>query len=387
VNKKLFMENIKKEFYLGEEKKKEKKSIFQKLRKRGLAMTLTGLLMAGGPAAKSVEAMMGQLKTDGIVEKIGDSEKQPKKEIVDLKTQENIFKEQTPEKTVDKLNYIIEKVGSYTAGQLGCSWGDICDFDNRPEKKRELIENLNQKSEIKKDIKEPVIMDSLKQIGLEPKAVQKFLKTLPESWREEVALITYLNKPTEVVANEITGEKDKLVAHHQSKGKEALSEIYFFPGAKEDQSANQGKPECLLQVLIYEYSHVNNWRNRADLTLGQRISLFYEVIKRVESPDRFKYEMVEKIRCKDKKKELARKAIEYWAAISWFSIMRIKPTKENPHTQPPVADLRLVYNYLKMTDPDFDILKMAKKRLKLLKRVQEEREAAKPLTSPVSLLK
>ena len=358
------MKNINKEFYSGEKEEEVKEESEKKengeekiISRRDFikkALSGAGMLLVA-PSVRKIEAALGQ---------------SGKKEIIDL--EKDMFKEQDPEKIINKLNYIIEKIGAFASNQLDCPWVDMYDLNNRPDAKRKLIENLNQKPELKKGIKEPVVMDSLKQIGLEPKVVQEFLKTLPKSWRKEISLITYLNKPTEVVANETTGEKDKLVAHHQSKGKEALSEIYFFPGAKEK------KPEeDLLPFLIYECAHANNWRNRADLSLGQRISLLYEVIKRVESSDRFKYEMIEKISCKEKEREMAKKTIEYWAAISLYFIMCVKPTKENLHTQLPVADMKLVYNYLKMTDPNFDILKMAKKRARLLKRVQAERKAVK----------
>ncbi len=358
------MKNINKEFYSGEKKEKAKEELNEEgvekeeiiSRRDFMKKTLSGAgVLLAAPFVGKIEAALGQ---------------SGKKEISDL--ERGMFKEQDPEKIIDRLNYIIEKIGPFAYKQLGCLPADIYDLNNRPEAKRKLIENLNQKPEVKKDIKKPVAMDSLKQIGLEPKLVQEFLKTLPESWRKEVALITYLDKPTEVMANEITGEKDKLVAHHQSKGKEAQSEIYFFPGAKEKRPV-----EDLFPFLIYECAHANNWRNRADLSFGQRISLLYEVIKRVESSDRFKYEMIEKISYKEKKREIAKKAIEYWAAISLYSIMCVEHTKKNPHTQPPVTDIKLVHDYLKMTDPDFDILKMAKKRIGFLKRVQAEREAVK----------
>lgn len=286
---------------------------------------------------------------------------------------ENILNEKAPEKIIARLNYIVEKIGNWSAIQLGDSrilyLLENLEDPAKPEIRKELIEKLCQKPEIKKTIKEPAIMDGLKEIGLNPEVVREFLKTLPKSWRKEVVLITYLNKPTEAILNKVTGDKSELVAHHQSKGKAEPSEIYFFPGAKKK------KPEDdLLPFLVYEYAHVNNWRNRADLTLGQRICLLYEVIKRAESPDRFKYEMVEKISREDKKEELAKKAIEYWAAISMYSLMQVEPTKDNPNTLPPEADMKLVFDYLKMTDPDFDILKMAEKRLEILKSAKADRE-------------
>lgn len=336
----------------------EKESCFEEIEKKKIGRrefikkTLSGLgALWLGSYARTIEAALGQSK-------------------------ESIFKEQDPEKIIDKLNYIVEKIGAFAYKQLGCSWGDIYDLNNRPEAKKRLIERLNQKPEIKESIEEPAIMESLKEIKLEPETVKEFLKTLPESWCKEVALITYLDRPAEEVVNEFTGEKDELVAHHQSKGKEALSEIYFFPGAKKK------KPEAeLLPFLIYECAHVNNWRNRVDLSPGQRISLLYEVIRRVESPDRFKYEMIEKISRKSKEEELTKKAVEYWAAICFYSIMRIKPTKEQSNTLPPTADIKLVYDYLKMTDPDFDILNMARKRLEVIKRAEAEREAKEKINT------
>lgn len=323
----------------GKKDKTKEKSIS---RRDFIKKTLSGLgILLVGPSARKIEATLGQ-------------------------SREGLLKEQSPEKVINKLNYIVEKISTYAVKQLGCDWVDIWNLNERPEVKKKIIKKLNQKPEIKKEIKEPAIMESLKEVKLNPEVVREFLKTLPKSWCKEVALITYVDKPTKVVANEITGEKDELVAHHQSKGRVEPSAIHFFPGAEEKE------PETdLLPLLIYECAHANNWRYRADLSLGQRIGLLYEVIKRVESPDRFKYKMVEKISCKEKEKELAKKAIEYWAAISMHFIM----LKEQPDAPLPIADMKLVFDYLKMTDPDFDILEMAKKRTGLLERARAERRA------------
>lgn len=290
------------------------------------------------------------------------------------KSQESTFNEQDPEKIVDELKYIVENIGGYSYKQLGVPWGEVHDIGSNSQTREKMLEKLDQKPKPEKRKKKTAIMESLKDIGLQPDIVQRFLKTLPGSWRKEVDLITYVNKPAEVIADENTKEKDELVAHHQSGEMENSSEIYFFPGAKKKSEIE------LLQLLIYEHAHVNNWRNRGDLNLGQRINLLYNIIKRVESPDRFKYELVEKICCKDKKKELIKKAVEYWAAICMHALMLIKPTEQWPNTLPPKADMRLVFNYLKTTDPDFDILNMAKKRFKLLEQVQAAKENKKSLT-------
>ncbi len=374
------MKNINKEFYSGE-KKEEEKSIFQKLRKRALATALSGLVLVGPAVAKSGKATSEQLKKDGIVEKLKESSKKPTtEELVDLRLQEkSVFEEQESEKIVNELNYIVEKIGPWACKQLGCLWLGMYDLKNRPEAKKKLIENLNQKTEAKEDIKEPVIMESLKEIDLDPETVKKILKTLPQSWIEEVALITYLDRQNKAVLDEETNRKAELVVHHQSKGKENLSEIYFFKGAKTKRA------DILFFRLIYECAHANNWRNRCDLSLGQRISLLYEVIKRTESSDRFKDIYVESIKRKGKKEETAKKSVEYWATLCMWTLA----DPENNLNLFPESHRKLVFDYIKCTDPEFDANKAAKLRNKILVDYLKEKGLVEeePLTSPVSLLK
>jgi hypothetical protein len=100
------------------------RSIFKKLRKKALALTLGSLVLVG-PAVKSPESASGRLR--------------PSKENVELKIQKSVFEQESPEKTVDKLDYIVNTIGGWSAGQLGCSWKDICDLDNRP-----LVANISE---------------------------------------------------------------------------------------------------------------------------------------------------------------------------------------------------------------------------------------------------
>jgi len=319
------------------------RSIFKKLRKKALALTLGSLVLVG-PAVKPLESAWTRVK-------------QPK-ENVELKMQKSVFEQESPEKTVDKLNYIVKTIGGWAMGQLGCSWKDICDLDN-PESRKEFIKILNQESKIKSEAPQenegPLISESLEEIGLEPKIVRRVLKTLPPSWTKEVSLITYLNKSITASTNEEAGERAALIAHHQSKGKVALSEIHFFQGAK------GLRVDGLLFRLIYEYAHANSWRNRCDLSLAQRISLLYEVIKQVGSPDRYRDSYVDSIQCVDKAEEIAKKAIEYWGALCMWVIA--KP-EDNPI---PEAGRKLVMDYLKITDPKFDIVKAAELRENIIR--------------------
>jgi len=334
------MENFKE---LHPIEKEKDRSIFKKLRKKALAITLSSLVLVG-PAVKPLESALGKLK--------------PSKENVELKMQKSVFEEEAPEKTVDKLNYIVKTIGRWTVSQLGCFWKDIYDLDN-PDLKKEFIEILNQESKIKseaqKDDKGPLVSESLEEIGLEPKTVRRVLKTFPPSWTKEVALITYLDKSTSICVNEETGEGASVIAHHQSEGKEALSEIHFFQGAKGQ------RVDGLLFRLIHECGHANDWRNRCDLSLAQRISLLYEVIKQVESPDRYKENSVESIKCVDKNEEIARKTVEYWGAICMWVIAK-------PENNPiPESGKKLVLDYLKLIDPKFNIVKSANFREKIIR--------------------
>lgn len=347
------MENFK-EFHPIEKEKDQ--SVFKKLRKRVLAATLSGLVLAGPVAGKLEKPALKQLKKDGVVEKLEDSfKKTTTKELVELRLQESALEEQEPEKIVTKLKYIIEKIGGFTAVQLGCPWATIYNLNNRPEAKKKLIENLNQKPEIKDEAREPIIMENLQEIGLDPSIVKEILKTLPPSWTKEVALITYLDKPSEIILNEKTNKKVELVAYHQSRGKEKLSEIYFFQGAK------KRKVDQLLYLLLFEYAHANNWRSRCDLSLDQRISLFYETIRRLESPDRYRDPLfIEAIKYREKEQEIVKKAVEYWAAICMWTLAG---PESNFISE---ADKKLVFDYLKLTDPEFDPVKAAQSRDKII---------------------
>jgi len=342
------MENFKE---LHPIEKEKDRSIFKKLRKKALVITLSSLALLG-PAVKPLESAFGKVK--------------PLKENVELKIQKSIFEEEAPEKTVDKLNYIVKAISILAATQLGCSWKDIYNLDN-PDSNKKFIEILNQeskiKSEVQKDSKGPLVSEDLEEIGLEPKIIREVLKTFPPSWVKEVASITYLNKSISVGLNEETGEGASLIAHHQSKGKEALSEIHFFQGAKGQRA------DRLLFRLIYEFGHANNWRNRCNLSLAQRISLLYEVIKQVESLDRYRDKYVESIKCVDKAEEIARKAVEYWGALCMWVIAK-------PGNNPiPESGRKLVLDYLKITDPKFNIVKSANSREMIIMAYLEKTEA------------
>jgi len=95
--------------------------------------------------------------------------------------------------------------------------------------------------------------------------------------------------------------------------------------------------------------------------LAQRISLLCEVIKQVESPDRYKDNYVESIKCVDKGEEIAKKAIEYWGLLCMWVIAK-------PENNPiPESGKKLVSDYLKITDPKFKMVKAADFRKRIIR--------------------
>ena len=331
----------------------KRKSVFRRLRKKTLVILGSLFFSASSLPAVSTTEIVEQFKS-------GDKIIELDKSKSGAEIRENIFEKQSDKEVIKKLCYVVKKIGAYAADQLGCLWKDVYDLENRPAAKKELIKKLNQKPRAEiSETREPTIMPNLEQIGLNPDIVKEVLKTFPSSWLKEVSLITYLDRVNKTVVNEETGSTAELVAHHQSGKAEELSEIYFFPGAKTK------RVDMLIFDLIWEYAHANNWKHRSDLTLAQRTLLLYEIIKRTESPDRFRHDFVELIQRNERETEIAKKMLEYWAMICMWVIA--KPLDKSI----PEADKKIVYSYLKLTDPEFDVVKAAELREDIIRGYRE----------------
>lgn len=123
----------------------------------------------------------------------------------------------------------------------------------------------------------------------------------------------------------------------------------------------------------HELGHANDWLGRTDLPDEYRIKLLYNVIKRVESPDRFNSAYVESISNQEPEKQLMYKATEYWAEIVGEYLDHPKEAK----TRLAPADITLIEQHLKVTAANFDPEKAViarEARKKIIKQTVAEKQ-------------
>lgn len=173
-------------------------------------------------------------------------------------------------------------------------------------------------------------------------------KTFPKSWfTGEVSSVGFL------------GKKQELPSKYGIKGSEAWAsfikqtgKITFYEMARESYVAEN------ISCLAHEVGHANDWSADNETLVSDRMELILDVADRLKNYDRFKSPYVEKIKNKDPKKELYLKATEYWAKICEVYFMA--PSTMN------IKDFRLVDDWVKKNDPDFNVGKSKKEREKMI---------------------
>lgn len=171
-------------------------------------------------------------------------------------------------------------------------------------------------------------------LGIKKEIVELVLKTLPKHFFANIKLIQYYNIKHKT--QKIHGSKDAVATANQR-----TQEIKFYENAK-----NREKKWVLERALFHEIGHLNDWMTNKFLTLTERLTLCKTIIGRVESPQRFKFHRVEKIKNDDKKYELATKALEYYGDIvSQYFI--------NPDDLPE-EDKIIVEEIIKKNDPEYN---------------------------------
>ena len=121
-------------------------------------------------------------------------------------------------------------------------------------------------------------------------------------------------------------------------------------------------------TISHEIGHANDWRTDQEMTQEERINLLLAVGDRLDDPDRHESWYVESIQNKDKKYELYKKAIEYWAEICeryFFS----------PHDLN-IKDFRLVEGVIQKADPQFDVNRAIKERVRFASRAIDRQVAS-----------
>lgn len=223
--------------------------------------------------------------------------------------------------------------------------------------------------------KNDVIVEGFENFVLSNEQIEKIVEdTMPKGFTFNISRIEYVDKEPEMpdsyglnkTRNTEGVNNTSAATAFTSKGR---IEIY--------KNTNNSKIWIANQLLGHEVFHFQDWRNSPFLSPNERLELLSSVLKRLESPDRFKSFYVEDIDNVDEKVELALKADEYFAEIGGTYL---SPSFDLL----PDADKQLVHNYILKIDPDFKRGDALKKRDEIIgyhindgtddKRTEDQRE-------------
>ncbi len=179
-------------------------------------------------------------------------------------------------------------------------------------------------------------------------------ETLPNGWRQDITGIEYKDQE----GPELTyyGLKGVYAAATTDKGTRG-SAIVYYRGSK-----GQKRWENLGSTLTHEVGHANDWERDVQLDAKGRAALKAAVTARVQAADRYRSGYVESINNTDKARELNDKAVEYFAEIT-----RVYLTSEDPSKELTEADRKLVEDYIRKTDPEFDRGRAAERRRQIMR--------------------
>jgi len=176
-------------------------------------------------------------------------------------------------------------------------------------------------------------------------------KTFPKNWfTGEVSAISFSGKTQELPAN--YGIKSEAWADFNRNTKK----VTFYELARRQRiSANM---EC----LAHEAGHANDWGTDNEASFDEKAGLLLDVTERLNSEDRYQSPYVESIKNDDPKREKYYKATEYWAEIceAYFRF----PRDMN------FNDFKLVSDWVKKNDPNFDVEKANDQRIAMINTYQ-----------------
>ncbi len=211
--------------------------------------------------------------------------------------------------------------------------------------------------------------------------------TMPKGFTFNISKIEYIDKEPEIPDSYGLNKTQNTVGSSNTSAASAFTskrriEIY--------KNSSNSKIWIANQLLGHEVFHFQDWRTSPFLSPNERSELLSQVIKRLESPDRFKSSYVEDINNVDKKVELALKADEYFAEIGGAYL---SPSFDLL----PDADKQLVRDYILKIDPNFKRGDALKKRDEIIgyhvnkgaddNRTESQREIASVQADYQTLLK
>lgn len=179
-----------------------------------------------------------------------------------------------------------------------------------------------------------------------------FKETLPRGFVRNVNSIVYTDRVQLMPLS--YGEEFSGSSQSAATAYEYEREIRVHKGA------STSSPSWIAHKLFsHEFFHLNDAESNLFLTVNERIELYKQLVDRVQAPDRFKSNYVEKISSNDDKLELQIKANEYFAEIGATYL------SPDYHLLPD-ADKKLVKEFIAKMDPDFDRLKALNARRALI---------------------
>lgn len=146
---------------------------------------------------------------------------------------------------------------------------------------------------------------------------------------------------------------DGIEAAHCATDEHGHSRILLSNGARRESMLWN-----TLELLPHEVAHANDWLRDSEMTLDERIQLLYDVVKRVDAPDRWKSVYVEEIKNEDPQLQTYKRSIEYFAEIS--AAYMHTPDKLNK------KDFDIVDRAIRRTDPNFDVRKSINHRAQVV---------------------
>lgn len=221
-------------------------------------------------------------------------------------------------------------------------------------KPEEAKENAKNETEDKQDQVQISDFYVFNKIKIDKTSVKKMVKeTFPDSWiRGEVGEIVQLNREKKL-PQKYGDIKGRIVADCDTgAGYKNRAKITFYAPSRERGFTD------VSEVLSHELAHANDWERDNEMSKEERADLLLSIAKRVKAEDRFMSSYVESIENKDKKMEFYLKTTEYFAEICeiYFS------HPEDLHFK----DFKIADDYIRKTDPDFNVKKFAAKRQKII---------------------
>ncbi len=188
---------------------------------------------------------------------------------------------------------------------------------------------------------------------LEATAIDQILQeTLPKGWvNNEVEKVTYEERDGRATCYRNGVNNDKRKA-------EIVFRIY----------SRTCSLEHVVGVLGHEHAHANDWESDNEMTTVERVALILKIAERLETDDRFQSSYVEAINYEnDPQRTRYTKAVEYWAVICQWYFSNADMLS--------IEDFKIVDSHIRKTDPKFNWVTAAARRLEIIRQMMLRQKA------------